>query len=74
MTAIPFNTEPRAPSRGRHAPEKRDDRAIDPLVAASHLAMINRFFRFILTIALLAVIAAGTVVLKTAIWIPHFNR
>jgi hypothetical protein len=74
MTAITFNTEPRAASRGRHTPEKRDACAIGTVAAASHLAMIKRFFRFILTIALLAGVAAGTVALKTAIWVPHFNH
>jgi hypothetical protein len=72
MTAVTFKTEPRA-TRRRHAPERRDTCTIDAVPAASHLAMIKRFFRFILTIALLAVIAAGTVALKTAIWIPHFH-
>jgi hypothetical protein len=72
MTATPFNAEPRAPSRGRHARERRDARPIDVVAAASHPAMI--IFRFILTIALLAVIAAGIIALKTAIWIPHFLR
>jgi hypothetical protein len=70
MTATPFNAELRAPSRGRHARERRDARAIDFVAAASHPAMI--ISRFILTIALLAIIAAGTIALKTAIWIPHF--
>jgi len=74
MTAMTFNTEPRAASRGRHPPERRDACAVDAEAAAAHLAMIKRIFRGILTLALLAVIAARTVALKTAIWIPHFIR
>ena len=74
MTAMTFNTEPRAARHGQHAPERRDTCGIDAEVAGSHLAMIKRIFRVILTIALLAIIAAGTVALKTAIWIPHFIR
>jgi hypothetical protein len=74
MTAMTFNTEPRAARRGQHAPERRDACGIDAEAAGSHLAMIKRIFRVILTVALLAIIAAGTVALKTAIWIPHFIR
>ena len=68
MTAITFNPERRAKS---YDPEKR---AADTVSAASHVAMIRRLCKFTLTIGLLAVIAAGTIALKTAIWFPHFNH
>jgi len=36
--------------------------------------MIKRLCQFTLTIGLLMIVAAGTVALKTAIWMPHFNH
>jgi hypothetical protein len=36
--------------------------------------MIKRFCQFALTIGSLIIVSAGIVALKTAIWIPHFNR
>jgi hypothetical protein len=67
MTARTFDTEAHeAPC----SPEKR----VEAASAASHLEMIKRFCQFALTIGSLIIVSAGIVALKTAIWIPHFNR
>ena len=67
MTPITFNTELRAASCGLHTPERQ------AAVAASHVAMFKGFWTLALTMGLLTVLAVGTIALKTAIWIPHFN-
>lgn len=36
--------------------------------------MIEHFGKVALTMLLIAVIVTGTVALKSAVWIPHFNH
>jgi hypothetical protein len=66
MTAIGFNIAPPAATRGSRAPQGRDASA--SVAAASHLESFKRLCKFTLTVALLAVVAAGIVAVKIAIW------
>jgi hypothetical protein len=74
MTAIGFNIAPPAAIRGFHAPRRRDAGASVAVAAAAHVESFERVCKFSLTIMLLAVVAAGIVAVKIAIWIPHFNH
>jgi hypothetical protein len=73
MTMTTAKTEPRTVSRGPQTPGRRVACTLDSTSAASHVESIKRFCKLMLAVALLSAAAAGVVVLKSAIWISHFN-
>jgi hypothetical protein len=74
MATITRNTELSAPRRGCHTPERAEACTLDAVGAVSHVEVIRRFCTFTLTVALLAITAAGIVAMKSAIWISCLSH
>jgi hypothetical protein len=73
MIAIGFNIAPQAATRGARASQRRHASASIAVAAGSYVESFKPVGKFALTIVPLGIIAAGIVVVKIAIWIPHFN-
>jgi hypothetical protein len=73
MTVITAKAEPRTASRGPKTRARAVAYTLDSASAASHVEVIKRFCKLVLTIALMLAAVVGVVALKSAIWISHFN-
>jgi hypothetical protein len=61
-------------AHGRQLPQDYAVGTADASRAASHVAMIKRFARFVLSMALIAIVMTAIMAIRVVAWFPPFHH